>query len=166
MDFLQPAVIIPILVAGLGWVCWKYRAKCLPKYFKKGNVVANKDGDEVEEGAPVYCRVADNNTGRIANILVPYKDIKKTLETYHTLGRQWKRDNKDVYALCKLKDGTYKPIIPPNKISHSPADLHGDLQFPEVAVLMDMREEKAFFAKYGQVLVWAGVMGFIIFMII
>jgi len=157
----DPAVFIPILLFFLGlagYYFWEKR--------KSKTLQVNKDGKEALGGKPVLCRVADNITGRIYNAWIPFEEIEKIIVAHGSLGRQWKRDNKWVYALCKQKDESYAPIIPPNQVKNSPSGLYADMQFPEVSVLMDMRVDQPFLQRYGQVLWWIAVMGFIVFMMV
>lgn len=164
--YLQPNVFIPLIVGILAVVLYFIFTKINQRYPRKRP--KGKDEEEGESIEPIYepieARVADNILGRIYNTTISAKDVKKIIEKYGTLGRRWNREGKQVYGMVKLEDGDYKPIIPPKQISSAPSELHDDMKQPEVEVLMDMREEKSFFGKYGQLLWWTAVMAFIIFM--
>ena len=50
----------------------------------------------------------------------------------------------------------------------NPVELNYDTEHPEYEIILSklLREEKNFMQKYGQVLWWAAVIGFIIFMMV
>ena len=160
-SFADPAILVPILIFGIGFLCYYVLKKN-----KRRKYQANEQGDKILEDEPVLCRVADNLTGHISLRTIPFQDIMTVLEIHHTLGRQRDWEGKKVYGLCKHKDGQYEPILPPTEITQSATELYEDMQFPEVEILYDMREEKTFSQKYGQLLWWIAVIGFIIFMMI
>ena len=115
---------------------------------------------------PVLCRVTDCDKSTVENVELSPDVINEVLHKYGTLGRRRNRDGKNVYGLNRLKTGEYAPIITSRDMKHSPIGLHNKIQLPRMAVpvVYDMKEEKAFMEKYGQLLVWGAVMAFIGFL--
>jgi len=114
----------------------------------------------------VLCRVTDCDKSTIETIEVSPEIINKVLQVYGTLGRRRNRDGKNVYGLNRLKTGEYAPIVTSRDMKHSPIALHNKIQLPRMAVpiVYDMKEDKPFLEKYGQILVWGAVMAFIGFL--
>jgi len=127
-----------------------------------------KDREETGGYGPIMAGVYDNESRRVDYFCeIPAEIVNKIVGEHGTLGRQWNRDGKYIYAMVKDKKYTsgYCPINIEPRSDNDPVKLHYDMQQPEIAVLMNMEEEKNFLQKYGMVLWWVAVMAFIIFMI-
>lgn len=119
----------------------------------------------------VHARVADNIKGTIYDTEIIKETADKIRAEFGTLGRQWDRYGRKVYALNRFldDDGEIKlrPIKTPAQITNAPAALHNSLQQPEIGIIvaqMMKDDDKTFIEKYGVVLWWLAVMGFLGFM--
>jgi hypothetical protein len=102
---------------------------------------------------------------------IPASEVAKIARDNKTLGRQINKDGKYQYAYVlsedsETKEKIYRPIIMRPLVHYASDKLQFDIDQPEIPVIMDMREEKNFFEKYGQILIWGAIMAFIIFMIV
>ncbi len=176
-------ILFAILILGaLGYTIYNKRVKnrqpSKPQVdVKKGNesldneakptIEDEKVNDLLKRGT-VMARIADNITGRIYNTEVTKDTLHKIIQKYGTLGRQWNREGTKIYGFNRFVDESgavaLQPIIPPSEATNSPTDLYNHMQQPEIPILMDMREEKSWAQKFGQVLWWVAVMAFIMFL--
>ena len=179
--FSNPLIAIGIL-AGLGIIALLY-------YWQSGRG-KGKDTEGVSAGGDVIpangipatgkkqakgnipVRIADNITAMIFNTFISPEAAKEVIGIYGTLGRQWEREGKKIYALNRYKDDKdgqvkLRPIVISSQITNAPAELHYDLQQPEVGIVISEMlkdDDKPFLEKYGKVLWWIAVMGFLAFM--
>jgi len=168
-SFTDPMVYIPVLVSIIAIAGYYYWER-LNLWFRHIKKEPTETKDEVEEGE-ILCRIADNITARIGNENITQVQADEIIKEHNTLGRQWFRDGKRIYGLNRYENekGEIKlrPIIVPSQITNSPSQLHNDMQQPEIAIIMTelMRDEdKPFIQKYGQILWWIAIMGFLAFM--
>jgi hypothetical protein len=170
MDILYAILGAGILIAGFIYLMRKRSKKKVEGYDKTPEKQGSDKEDDKELVAsgytrPITARIADNTNRTIYTADISGEDVKKIYETYGTLGRQWNREGKFVYGMVKLAERQYKPIAIPATANCPPEKLHYDMEQPEIPVIMDMREEKNFLDKYGKLLVWGGIMAFMIFMV-
>jgi len=156
------AIAIIGILAFIGYKIYSKRHKA------KDDKSDNKDGGKKELNLykPIYARVLDNVKRAVYYETIPAGDVGVIIANYHNLGRQWKRDGKDIYGMIKVGEHDYKPIPVKSRSNNPPEKLHFDMEQPEIPIIMDMREEKNFLQKYGMVLVWGGIMAFIMFLVI
>ena len=167
-SYFTPGVFIPVLIgliAIIGYYLYDRRRKRKVKADEKENGgITSEDKKEDKKYEPIDARIFDNNNRRVYNQELSGAVVKSIIDQYHALGRQWNREGKYVYGFIKEKED-FKPItIPQADITNPPEKLHFDMQQPEIPIIMDMREEKNFFDKYGMVLVWGAIMAFILFL--
>lgn len=127
--------------------------------------------DAVIGDGNINVRLADNKTAKIYNTTISEKTALAIFNEYKTLGREWNREGKKLFGLNRFlaNDGTWqlKPIIPPNQITNSPNKLFNDIQQPAIGLVVSEMlrdEDKPFLEKYGVVLWWIAVMGFLMFL--
>ncbi len=172
-NFLQSNVYFPVLVG----LCAIFLSYYLFKLYGK-----KKGGSNQQEKIPkvssdiqypkegILCRIADNITGRIYNARITPEQAKDILKEHKTLGRQWDREGIKVYGLNKYENDkgiiSFRPIQTPSAIDTAPSELHNDIKQPWIGMIMSelLKEDKSFAQKYGQVLWWIAVMGFLLFM--
>jgi len=163
-------VAIIICLVAVGGLYYLRKRSGWIRHGKKEGSGFKESNEEVEEG-DILCRIADNITGRIYNAWITKKQTDEIIEEHKTLGRQWFRDGKRIYGLNRyeVEVGTIKlrPITIPSQITNAPSELHNDMQQPEIVIIMNellKDEDKPFIEKYGQILWWIAVMGFLAFM--
>lgn len=164
---LYIVIIVSLAIVG-GLYYWQKR-----RVSKKET--ADEPGEEkAETKGDIFCRIADNITARIYNAYITQEQKDKIIKEFKTLGRQWFREGKRVYALNKYEEQIggnmvekLRPIMIPTQITNAPSELHNDMQQPEIAIIMTelmKDEDKPFIEKYGQILWWIAIMSFLAFM--
>ena len=135
----------------------------------------------IPEPEPIYAIVLDSSDPRVKRWyweMIPGTVVNHILEANNTLGIQHDtEDNKKAHILIKTlepsnldpnMDKVYKPINIPILKDDNPVELNYDTEHPALEILLAdiMTEEKNFLQKYGMVLWWAAIIGFIIFMMV
>ena len=184
-SYMNPVVLIPILLFGVGAAIYYFRSKIEKLYPKKKKAGAiESEPTEIIEGTtfePIYAMVLDNSDPIVKRWYwdtIPGSIVKHILEVNKTLGIQHDtEDNKKAHILIKTlepgnlnpnMDKVYKPISIPILKDDSPVELNFDTEHPEYEIILSslLTEEKNFLQKYGMVLWWAAIIGFIIFMMV
>ena len=179
-SYLSPEIYIPILVFGVGILFYYFYRKVGDMYpKKKRDGTKEADGPETKTppmplGESVYAQVFDN-TGIVPMWYwdtIPGNVVSRIMQDHETLGIQQDTDDgKKAYQLVKDKTDkvqSYSPVKYPILKDDDPVSLNYDTEHPEYEVILQemLSEEKNFMQKYGQVLWWAAVIGFIIFMMV
>ena len=177
-SYAQPTIFIPVLV-GLIIVFLYYLLKRRTKGSAKSS---HKEELEIVEGiitTPYYdadgnipVRVFDNYLARWYDTLMSIDTADKMVGAYGSLGRQWQGDEKR-YFINRFKNARgeeeLRPIVAPTKIisGYDPTELYQALKQPAIKIItqeMLSDDDKNFIEKYGVVLWWIAVMGFLAFM--
>lgn len=172
--YMNPMVLIPILTAMAGGIFYYIYTLVNKKYSRK-RVKGGPGGIKEEinelikeiEYEPVYAYIHNISTLREYFDFIPGEDVKKIIENYETLGQQLTfDDNKKGYEVVKATDGNYVPVIPPPPGENDdPSQLYYESEHPDIKLMMrSMFANKSLLAKYGQVLWWIAVMGFLMLM--
>ncbi|MCK9571571.1 hypothetical protein M0R72_21655 [Candidatus Pacearchaeota archaeon] len=128
-----------------------------------------KDGEVVYK--PIDARVFDRTTipFRTYNETIPPASVKAIIESKH-LSRQLIFMGKKVFPFFKVRDAqnniVYEAVTEPLNVKHSPITLHNEMQHPYVPILDDVSIDKSFMQKYGHLLLWAGIIAFLIVMVV
>ena len=163
--YLQPQIIIPVLIVALGIIIWRM----FDKRKKQKTETAKPDGKDgsVIKHEPILARVADNITRKIFNRKIQGEVLEAIYKDIPNLGGgTWNRDGKKTIDINRYKDDKgeihWRRFPIPTGIKNSPQEFHNDMQHPEVEILYDMKEEKSFTDKWGKLIWWIAVIGFII----
>jgi len=159
--------MIMAIIVGLGIVSAYYIFQVwLPK---KKKTASSQDTSTIELPETIACRVADNITGRVYNASITKEQAAGIVEKHGTLGRQWDRDGEKLYGLNKYSEEGVewlRPIIIPPNVRHSPVELFGDTQQPEIGIIMTellKDEEKSLVEQYGKIFMWLAAIGVLLF---
>jgi hypothetical protein len=171
-SYLNPMILIPILLFAVGGIGYYVYYKIGKKYPAK-----KKDGEDKEKAPlysrfePIYAQVFDNTlpVPRWYWATLSGHIVEKIVLTHKTLGIQQDTDNgKKAYQLIRTAKEEYHPVGYPRLKDDNPVELNYDTEHPEYEIILQemLTEEKNFMQKYGQVLWWAAVIGFLIFMMV
>lgn len=175
--YTDPAVIIPILLSGiftLLYFVWRYWDKKYPR--RQRGAVADVDVDVSNTEVPKYpsvLAVVFDNTDRLSplvfeDVTIDGFEVEKIILRSNHLGSQLKLPSgKKGFPLVKNDDG-YDLVEEIELSPDSPIRLNNDTEHGAFAILLKrvLTKEGSFMQKYGQVLWWAAVIGFIIFMMV
>jgi hypothetical protein len=133
------------------------------------NQLLKKEIDErlpspVVVGDPIRARVYDNILRSAYMDTIPASTVATIKEYNGSLGRRWMREGEWVYALNKTTEGNYVPVYPSFDMDFQPTKVHRALMQQEVAICYDMKMPQNFMEKYGKILVWSGIIVFIMFL--
>ena len=182
-SYMNPVILVPILLFGVGFLVYYFYRKLGIKYPRKKRGETTEDGKtegeeekKQQELLPLYAMVLDNADPVVRRWywdMIPGNVVGRILEDHKTLGIQHDtEDNKKAHVLIKSLNGegvaSYSPIKIPILKDDSPVELNYDTEHPEYEIILSklLSEDKNFMQKYGQVLWWAAVIGFIIFMMV
>jgi len=169
--YTNPMIFIPIIIFLLGGIGFYVFRKINNKYPQKRREGKEEERELYSRFDPVYAQVFDN-TGvkpRWYWQTIPGALVEKIFTKYETLGiLQDTEDGKKAYQLVRIAKEDYKPIKYPRLKEDNPVELNYDTEHPEYEIILAemLAAEKNFLQKYGQVLWWAAVIGFIIFMMV
>ena len=177
--YLRPEIFIPIILSAVLAGLYYFYRKMGMKYprKKRGEPEAGaKPGKEpIKVYEPVYAQVFDNTlvVSQWYWETIPGNEVARIIADHKTLGIQQDTDDgKKAYQLVKnVNDegvGSYRPVTYPILKDDNPVELNYDTEHPEYEIILAklLSQEKNFMQKYGQVLWWAAVIGFIIFMMV
>jgi hypothetical protein len=166
-QFLKPQFLIPLLIGLAGIIIFYFWDKRKHKGSKIGK--AEKDGGIKYN--PIKAIIYDRTTTPFSwyeTILEP--EIVKVIVETHNIGRQLNYMGKKLFRYFKMVDASgiisYEGVRDPSDLKNTPVSAYIDNQHPYVEILDDMKEEKNFAQKYGHLLLWAGVIAFLIVVII
>lgn len=166
-QFLTPQYLVIFGLAILGFVAWRFF-----EWRKKKNQkpsIAAKSGGVVYK--PVDALIFDRTTTPFSwyEQTIPVDIVQKIVEA-KTIGRQVVYNGKKVFRFYKLLDMkselVYEGVTEPSDVKHSPIAAYIDNQHPYTPILDDMTVDKNFMQKYGHLLIWLGVIAFLIVMIV
>lgn len=161
MGYANPMVFIPILIGLLG-VASYYLWQKMPR----GKA---KSGTQVEEKKPerlIPVHILDWGEKRDYNSSILESTAIAIKEEHGILGIPLNEDGKGIIVLNKLKNKMW-PIRLPLAMSNAATELHYDVEQPEWPLMVDeilKEDDKPFIEKYGMVLWWMAVMGFLAFL--
>lgn len=177
----NPAIYVPILIfiAGMGayliYNKWFKKPEPIPETLPDTSPGEEPGAEtdpvkdyinkmELPDLIPVF--ILDDQKAMFYDAEITKEEATNILATHKTLGRQFDRDGEKVYYINIEKDGKKRPVPLPKGISNSPTGLYDDMQHPEVAILYDVTPEGTLMSKYGQLLWWVAVIGFIVMLAI
>ena len=170
-NYMDAGIIIPILIFIAAALLYYLYHKMKEKQPPKDKVVAEGDtkSSTSQTYEAIYAQVFDNTlvVPRWYWSMIPGVIVSEIIKNYKTLGiQQDTDDNKKAYQLVRLGKYDFKPVSYPTLEADNPVELNYDTEHPEYELILStlLREEKSFMQKYGQVLWWAAVIAFIIFM--
>lgn len=174
MDNFLMTYIIPIAGAGVlfGVYYFLFKKKPMPlkqeitevsTQAKEGEEEKDKKEEEVFEA--VEARIYDNYTRSIYNSIIQGGTVKEIRKLFGNLGRKWFKDGQWLYALNKSEEGLYSPVVVPATMKEPPSKLHRALVQHAIGIMYDVKEERGLLQKYMPILIWTGVMIFIMFMV-
>jgi len=143
-------------------------------YLKKDTLFKPKVEAATEEEntilEPVLARIYDRTNRKIYNEMIDGIKQSKIIKEYPEtgLGRQWNKDGKWVYALCREFENTYIPVeryLAKDRLN-PPSKLHSYLSQPEVAIAKDISVDKPFMEKYGHYLPYILAILFLVFLMV
>lgn len=161
----QYLIIFAIAILGFGTCYFFYRRRA------KSQKVEDKTKDGEIHFKAIDALIYDRTTQ-------PFTWYEKTLEPLivkaivesHNLSRQVNYMGKKVFRFYKLlgNEGIafYESVIEPDDVKNSPRSLYIDMQHPYTPIIDDMTVEKNFMQKYGHLLIWLGVIAFLIVLVI
>ncbi len=136
--------------------------------------IDDEDLSEVrDKKGRVLVRVYDNKLLRVYNSVISKQAVGDIKTKCGTLGRQWNREGKSLYAINRYQaeDNNWelRPVLPPSHITYPPTSLHNDLQQPEIGIMFTEMlkaddNDKSFIEKYKHILIWIVGMAFLAFM--
>jgi hypothetical protein len=149
--------------AALGWYLLARRKRKFQKITesKAGAVKCN----------PIKARLYDRTTipYRVYNQEIPPAIVMTLIQTKN-VSRQVIYMGQKLFPFFKMLDGNgnvcYEAVTEPINVKHSPISLHSDIQHYDVPILDDVSEEKNFMQKHGHLLLWAGIIAFLIVMVL
>lgn len=138
------------------------------KILKPKTAAATEDEKTILE--PVLVRIYDRTKRKIYNEIFDGVKQSNVIKEYPEigLGRQWNKDGKWVYALCREFENTYIPVEKylAKGRENPPLKLHGYLSQPEVAIAKDINVDKGFMEKYGHYLPYVLAILFLVFLMV
>ena len=159
-----------LVVAGYYYYYLKKDSIFKPKGKETTTENTENQEDENKILEPVLARIFDRTNRKMYNKmidgLIQSKIIKEYPET--GLGRQWNKDGKWVYTICREFENTYTPVekfLVMNRLN-PPTKLHGYLSQPEVAIAKDISVDKGFMEKYGHYLPYILAILFLVFLMV
>lgn len=163
--YLTPQVLIPVLVVGLTYFVWWFF-----KGRKKPHLAESESGPEnhyKDIDAIIYDRTTTPFTWYETKI--PKEEVKKIIESKN-LGLQVTYLGKKVFRFFKLLGADnvafYEGVTDPMDVKNSPIAAYIDMQHPYTERIDDMTVDKGFMQKYGHLLIWLGVIAFLIVLVI
>jgi hypothetical protein len=165
-EFLKPQFIIPVLIAVIAFVLWFI----WDRHKNKGKSKKQTDQGEITYN-PIQAIVYDRTTIPFSwyEATIASDEVKK-LVLSKNIGRQLNYMGKKVFRLFKLFDADnkvcYEGVWDPSELKNSPTSSYIHMQHPYVPIIDDMKEEKNFAQKYGHLMLWAGIIAFLILLII
>lgn len=165
-QFLTPQylIIFGICAVAAGvWFFFNWRKR------KSQKLTESKDG--AIKYQPIKARVYDRTTMpyRVYNEVIPPAVVKTLIEAKN-VSRQVIYMGTKLFLFFKVLDlqgnKVYESVVEPIDVKFSPIALHSDMQHHDVPILDDVSEEKNFMQKYGHLLLWAGIIAFLIVMVI
>ena len=155
-----------MLVGGIGYYFYTKMDQWWPRKKVEGSKEADTSAADMPY-QPEYAYIHDNKTRKEYEGFIPAEKVADMMVNYKTLGENVTfSTGKKGYEVILLEDGSYKPVLltPPGK-NDNPFQLFYETTHPEMPFYMKgMFENKSLLAKYGQVLWWIAVMGFLMFM--
>lgn len=112
------------------------------------------------------CYVYVDKIRRVMIKPVLESELTKIREIYGSLGRLWNREGQQLYALNENPDGTYVPVekFMSTDLKNSPRKAFLATQQQETESYFANKDNRSFIQKYGAILLFAGVVFFIMFM--
>jgi len=164
---MKPEIFMPVLIGLACGIIYYFYTILNRRYPRKrmGSIEGEEDEEIVYE--PVYAYIHDVMSLREYFGFVPAENVKEVMDKYKTLGQQLTfDDNKKGYEMVRQADGNYKPVIPPPPGENDdPSQLYYESEHPDIKLMMkSMFANKSLLEKYGQVLWWIAVMGFLMLM--
>jgi hypothetical protein len=165
-QFLTPQWLIIFGVAIAGFSTWYFL-----NHRKRGGGKAQKEIGGDTKYKPINAIIYDRTT-------IPFTWYEQTLDVEvvksivesKNIGRQLVLNGKKIFRFYKMIDVDkkvyYEGITEPTNVKNSPVAAYIDMQHPYTSILDDMRDEKNFMQKYGHLLIWLGVIAFLIVMIV
>jgi len=160
----------------IGGIIYFFRNKIdsIFNFKKKSNKpdIVKKQEVKPETILPALARIYDNTTTprKVYNALISKETQEAIIKRLPSLklGRQWDYENKPVYALYKSESDYYEPLEKYFDMTRTnpPSKLHNHINQPEIAITHDVQRDKGFMDKYQHILIWFGVIAFIIFMVV
>ena len=166
---MQPAILIPILIMLVGGIGYYFYTK-MDQWWPRKRVEGSKGDDNSNAGMPYqpeYAYIHNNKTRKEYEGFIPAEKVADMMGNFKTLGENLTfSTGKKGYEVTLKENGDYEPVLltPPGK-NDDPYQLYYETNHPEMSIYMKgMFENKSLLAKYGQVLWWIAVMGFLMFM--
>ena len=131
----------------------------------------SENGEAVEETIePVEARIYDNITRLCFNRNLSVEEIKEIRTEHGNLGRKVLRFGDWIYAINRYLDESgvekLRPVYVTQTMEHPPSKLHRALTQNAVEIAYDVRDQKGFMEKYGKVLLFVGVVLFLMWTIV
>ena len=122
--------------------------------------------DVLEAHGSRDCYVYIDKVRKVTVQPVPETELIKVRDQYGSLGRLWNRDGVSLYALNENPDGSYIPVekFMSNDLRNSPRKAFLATQQQEVEAYFANKDNRNFIQKYGAILLFCGVVFFIMFM--
>lgn len=135
------------------------------------NVVAPIDSqDDLPLPDAIECRLYDSTIRSIYNTELSGEIVRQIQTNDGNLGRKWSYYGKWVYAINKYfgEAGAicYRPVFVPQTMDNPPSKLHRALKQEAVEIAYSVREKKGFFEQHGKFLLFAGVIAFLMFVMV
>lgn len=141
-------------------------------YFLHRRKTKNQKPSELKDGEitykPIDARIYDRTTVpfKVYNATLP-PSIVKDIKTY---SQQVVYMGKRIFMFFKTRDTqgnfVYEAVTEPIDVKHSPLSLYNEMQHPYIPILDDVSVDKGFMQKYGHLLLWAGIIAFLIVMVV
>ena len=118
----------------------------------------------------VYARVYDSVTRKMYNDTLTPEIVKQIMDTWHSLGRQWNKDGKWLYAINRyigvdniIRYRPVEAVMSPTR-DNPPSKVHRALNHPEIAVYFNVTPKKNMLQQLVPVLIFVGGLLFLYFM--
>lgn len=167
---------LPFLLAGfiVYWYGWRMIKKqkaekveaekiSLETAFVKSETVS------VMAEQPIEARIYDAAKRAIYNDTLPGNVVARIRADYRTIGRQWNKDGKWLYAFNLIPDGNYIPVELSLDATREnpPTRVHRALnQKEKVGIFFNVKLQKSFMQQYGKYMPYFLGIAFIIFMMV
>lgn len=145
-------IYIVVAVTSLGFLAWWwFKGR---KTEVKGEPVRKQ---EESTTLPIRALVFDCITGEYFPFTLNSEIVDAFIKRHETLGRQWEYYGEKLYAVSREMDGSFAHFSAPADFENPSSKLRRAITFPTIPETWGKRDKQSFFAKYGGVLLFAGL---------
>jgi hypothetical protein len=128
--------------------------------------LTEQEAADISKFVAVDARIYDNTNMTTYHQTLPGKIVREIREEFGSLGRKITEDGQAIYAIVRTGAATWRPLNIPMTLDEPPSKLYRALQQQEVGIVFDVTVEESFWGKWWYALLLAGVIAFIMFVVI